>query len=55
MSKEFMRVDTDVIIDFSQIMAVKLRPINKTQRKEGYEMYFELPHHSIAVAPDFDC
>lgn len=54
MNKKFMRIDTNTIIDFSQIVAVKLRSINKTQRKEGYEMYLELPHRGIAVAPDFE-
>jgi hypothetical protein len=54
MSKEFMRVDTEIIIDFSQIIAVRLSPINKTVRKEGYEMWVELPHRSVIVAPDFE-
>lgn len=54
MAKEFMRIDTDTIIDASQIMAVKLSPINKTQRNEGYTIWVELPHRSFIVAPDFE-
>jgi hypothetical protein len=54
MAKDFRRVDTDTIVDFSQIIAVRLRPINKTQRKEGYEMWVELPHRSVIVAPEFE-
>lgn len=54
MIKDFRRIDTDTIVDFSQIAAVRLRPINKTQRKEGYEMWVELPHRSFIVAPDFE-
>lgn len=52
--KEFIRVDIDIIVDASQIIAVRLRPINKTQRKEGYEMWVELPHRSAIVTPDFE-
>ena len=54
MNKEFMRIDTDTIVDFSQIAAVRLEPINKTQRKEGYQMWVELPHCSFIVTPDFE-
>ena len=55
MIKDFRRVNTDVIVDCSQIIAVRLNPINKTQRKEGYEMWIELPHRNIIVAPEFEC
>ena len=54
MIKDFRRIDTDTIIDCSQIAAVRLEPINKTQRKEGYQMWVELPHRSVIVAPDFE-
>ncbi len=52
--KDFIRVDTDIIVDASQIIAVRLNPINKTVRKEGYEMWVELPHRNVIVAPDFE-
>ena len=54
MAKEFMRVDIDTIVDFSQIIAVRLSSINKTQRKEGYQMWVELPHRSVIVTPEFE-
>lgn len=53
-NKEFIRIQDGVIIDAAQIIAVRLNPINKTQRKEGYEMWVELPHRNIIVAPDFE-
>jgi hypothetical protein len=54
MRKEFIRIDPNIIIDASQIIAVRLNPINKTQRKEGYEMWVELPHRNVVVAPEFE-
>lgn len=54
MIKDFRRVDTEIIVDFSQIIAVRLSPINKSVRKEGYEMWVELPDRSVIVAPDFE-
>jgi hypothetical protein len=54
MNKEFIRVNTDIIVDASQIIAVRLNSINKTVRKEGYEMWIELPHRNVIVAPDFE-